>query len=120
MSEKNLIDLNYTKNPILTSNEPLSFITEPWNQYLLALGGRYKFSKRMSLNMDYAYNLSKNKNSLYKNPLTVGIDIETGGHVFQLLFTNSRSSSDAVFLTETLGDWSKGDISFGFNILRIF
>ena len=117
---KNLIDLNYTKNPILTSNEPLSFITEPWNQYLLALGGRYKFSKRMSLNMYYAYNLSKNKNSLYKNPLTVGIDIETGGHVFQLLFTNSRSSSDAVFLTETLGDWSKGDISFGFNILRIF
>ena len=117
---KNLIDLNYTNKPIPTSTSPLSFITDPWNQYLLAIGGRYKFSKRMSINMDYVYNFSKNTNSLYRNPLTIGLDIETGGHVFQLLFTNSRASNDAAFLTETLGDWSKGDISFGFNILRIF
>jgi hypothetical protein len=70
--------------------------------------------------MDYAYNFSKNTNSLYRNPLTIGVDIETGGHVFQLLFTNSRASSDANFLTETRGDWSKGDVSFGFNIVRVF
>jgi hypothetical protein len=84
------------------------------------MGGRYKLSKRLSLNMDYAYNFSKNKNSLYKNPLTIGVDIETGGHVFQLLFTNSRASNDSSFLTETTGDWSKGEISFGFNIVRVF
>ena len=89
---QNLIDLNYTKNLILPSASNLDFITEPWNQYLMAVGGRYKFSKRISLNMDYAYNFSKNKNSLYFNPFTIGIDIETGGHVFQLLFTNSRAS----------------------------
>lgn len=40
--------------------------------------------------------------------------------VFQLLFTNSRASNDSSFLTETLGDWSKGQISFGFNIVRVF
>jgi hypothetical protein len=74
----------------------------------------------MSLNMDYAYNFSKSAASLYFNPFTIGIDIETGGHVFQLLFTNSRASNDAAFLTEALGDWSKGDISFGFNIVRVF
>ena len=74
----------------------------------------------MSLNMDYAYNFSKSSASLYFNPFTIGIDIETGGHVFQLLFTNSRASNDAAFLTESLGDWSKGDISFGFNIVRVF
>jgi len=62
----------------------------------------------------------KNKNSLYKNPLTIGVDIETGGHVFQLLFTNSRASNDSSLLTETTGDWSKGEISFGFNIVRVF
>lgn len=117
---QNLIDLNYTNKPIPNSTSPLSFITDPWNQYLLAIGGRYKFSKRMSINMDYVYNFSKNTNSLYRNPLTIGLDIETGGHVFQLLFTNSRASNDAAFLTETLGDWSKGDISFGFNIVRVF
>ena len=117
---QNLIDLNYTNKPIPTSNSLLSFIKDPWNQYLLAVGGRYKFYKRMSINIDYAYNCSKNTNSLYRNPLTIGLDIETGGHVFQLLFTNSRASNDAAFLIETLGDWSKGDISFGFNIVRVF
>tara|TARA_B100000902_G_scaffold387508_1_gene431761 strand:- start:541 stop:1461 length:921 start_codon:yes stop_codon:yes gene_type:complete len=117
---QNLIDLNYTKNLILPSASNLDFITEPWNQYLMAVGGRYKFSKRISLNMDYAYNFSKNKNSLYFNPFTIGIDIETGGHVFQLLFTNSRASNDASFLTETIGNWLNGDVSFGFNIVRVF
>ena len=57
---QNLIDLNYTKNLILPSASNLDFITEPWNQYLMAVGGRYKFFKRISLNMDYAYNFSKN------------------------------------------------------------
>jgi hypothetical protein len=103
----NLQNLNFTK-------------TQTHNQILLGLGGRYKLSKRLSLNMDYAYNFSKDSNSLYKNPLTVGVDIETGGHIFQLLFTNSKASNDASFLTETLGDWSKNEISFGFNIVRVF
>ena len=103
----NLQDLNYTKE-------------QTHNQVLLGTGGRYKLSNRFSLNFDYVYNFSRNKNSLYKNPLTIGVDIETGGHVFQLLFTNSRASNDSSFLTETLGDWSKGKISFGFNIVRVF
>ncbi len=103
----NLQDLNFTQ-------------TQTHNQILLGLGGRYKISKRLSINADYAYNFSKDSNSSYKNPFTVGVDIETGGHVFQLLFTNARASSDASFLTETLGDWSKNEISFGFNIVRVF
>ena len=70
--------------------------------------------------MDYAYNVSKSNTSLYKNPLAIGFDIETGGHVFQLLFTNSRASNNAGYLTETLGDWTKGEISFGFNVVRVF
>lgn len=104
---QNLQNLNLTK-------------TQNHNQILLGMGGRYKLSKRISLNADYAYNFSKDSNSLYNNPLTVGIDIETGGHVFQLLFTNSRGSNDSAFLTEAQGDWGKGDISFGFNIVRVF
>ena len=90
----NLQDLNYT-------------ITPTYNQILLGFGGRYKLLKRLSFNLDYAYNFSKNSNSLYYNPLTMGIDIETGGHVFQLLFTNSRASNDSSFLTETTGDWTQ-------------
>ena len=103
----NLQDLNYTKE-------------QTHNQVLLGTGGRYKLSNRFSVNFDYVYNFTRNKNSLYLNPLTIGVDIETGGHVFQLLFTNSRASNDSSFLTETLGDWSKGQISFGFNIVCVF
>ena len=103
----NLQDLNYTKE-------------QTHNQVLLGTGGRYKLSNRFSVNFDYVYNFTRNKNSLYLNPLTIGVDIETGGHVFQLLFTNSRASNDSSFLTETLGDWSKGQISFGFNRVRVF
>lgn len=103
----NLQDLNYTKE-------------QTHNQVLLGTGGRYKLSNRFSVNFDYVYNFTRNKNSLYQNPLTIGVDIETGGHVFQLLITNSRASNDSSFLTETLGDWSKGQISFGFNIVRVF
>lgn len=116
---QNLIDLNYAQTTI-PATRPMSFLKAPWSQYLVAIGGRYKLSKRVSLNMDYAYNVSKSNTSLYKNPLAIGFDIETGGHVFQLLFTNSRASNNAGYLTETLGDWTKGEISFGFNVVRVF
>lgn len=89
------------------------------NQFLLGLGGRLKVSKRMSINVDYALNFSRHKNSIYSDPLTIGVDIETGGHVFQLLFTNSRGSNDSAFLTKAAGTWFN-DISFGFNIVRVF
>lgn len=104
---QNLQDINFTN-------------ARTHNQYLMAMGGRLKVSKRMSINLDYAYNFSKDKNSKYNNPLTLGIDIETGGHVFQLLFSNARGSNDSGFLTKAQGDWSKGDISFGFNVVRVF
>lgn len=90
------------------------------NQFLMGIGGRLKVSKRMSVNLDYAHNFSRHKNSIFKNPLTLGIDIETGGHVFQLLFSNARASNDSAFLTKAEGDWTKGDISFGFNVVRVF
>jgi hypothetical protein len=54
------------------------------------------------------------------NPLSLGFDIETGGHVFQLHFTNAPAMTEKTFLTETTGKWSKSDIHFGFNISRVF
>ena len=90
------------------------------NQFLMGLGTRYKLSKRMSINMDYAYNFNRDTNSVYNNPLTIGIDIETGGHVFQLLFSNAQSTNEPGFLSNAEGDWSDGNIFFGFNVVRVF
>ncbi|WP_088324331.1 DUF5777 family beta-barrel protein [Polaribacter tangerinus] len=90
------------------------------NQFAMGLGGRYKLSKRVSMNMDYAYNFNRDENSIYKNPLTIGMDLETGGHVFQLLFSNAQSTNEPGFLSQAEGDWNNGVIFFGFNIVRVF
>ncbi len=89
-------------------------------QYAIGFGGRYKFAKRWSLNMDYAAHLNRAPNSLYKNPLSIGFDLETGGHVFQMHFTSSQAIDEAGYLGRTTGDWAKGDIFFGFNLARVF
>ena len=89
-------------------------------QFVMAAGGRYKLSKRISLNMDYGLVTNRPEKLNYNNMLSIGLDIETGGHVFQLHFTNSRSMLEHSFLTEASGDWSEGDIHFGFNISRVF
>lgn len=89
-------------------------------QYAIGMGGRYKLSKRWSLNIDYAAHLNRASNSLYKNPLSIGFDLDTGGHVFQMHFTSSQGIHEAGYLGQTTGDWTKGDVFFGFNLLRVF
>lgn len=88
--------------------------------YAAGLGGRLKLTKRISLNVDYYYVVNQDKARDLHNPLSVGFDIETGGHVFQLHFTNAVGMNERVFLTETTNSWGRGDIQFGFNISRAF
>lgn len=82
--------------------------------------GRWKFSNRVALNAEYFYVLPDQLASNYTNSLSLGFDIETGGHVFQLHFTNSPIMVDKGYITETTGKWLDGDIYFGFNISRVF
>ena len=90
------------------------------SQYGVGFGGRYKLGNRWSLNTEYGVHLNRSKNSLYNNPFSIGVDLETGGHVFQLLFTNSQSmNTNGVFGTST-GEWGEGDVYFGFNLARSF
>lgn len=89
-------------------------------QFALGVGGRYKLTRRASINFDYAFNTNRVDNSLYRDPLTVGFDIETGGHIFQLLFSNAQSTNEPGFLSNAEGNWSEGNVFFGFNIVRIF
>lgn len=89
-------------------------------QFISGLGGRYKLSNRVSLNLDWGYHFNRENSDVYKNPLAVGVDVETGGHVFQLHLSNAQPSFERGFLTQATGDWSTGDIFFGFNLLRVF
>jgi len=100
-----------------------NLVLEPFqdhNQIALGAGGRMKVSTRMSINLDYVYNFSRHEDSIYKNPLTIGLDIETGGHVFQMHFSNAQAMNTNTFLGQATGDWSDGNIYFGFNLSRTF
>ena len=89
-------------------------------QYALGIGGRYKLGPRWSLNVDYGWHLNRAEGSPFKNPLSIGVDIETGGHVFQLHFTNAQPTFESGFLGNAVGDWGEGIIYFGFNLVRVF
>lgn len=100
------------RNLVPTDNDPNDL-------YAIGVGARIKLSHRVSLNVDYHHVLNQN-NSAFHDPLSVGFDIETGGHVFQLHFTNSQGINERAFLANTQYSWGHGDIFFGFNISRSF
>ena len=90
------------------------------SQFALGLGARYKLGDRWGLNVDYGWHLNRADGSPFVNPLSIGVDIETGGHVFQLHFTNAQPTFESGFLGNAVGDWGDGNIYFGFNLSRVF
>lgn len=94
--------------------------SEPNNLFAIGVAGRIKVTKRMAITGEYYYVIPGTSLDGYHNALSVGLDIETGGHVFQLLFTNANAINERVVIGQTSGRWSKGDIHFGFNISRVF
>ncbi|MEK6151950.1 DUF5777 family beta-barrel protein [Flavobacteriaceae bacterium 3-367] len=93
---------------------------DPHNMFIMGVGTRVKISKRVSLNGEYYYNANPLESLNVKNSVAFGVDIETGGHIFQLIVTNAVSMVEKGFLAESTGDFFSGDIHFGFNISRAF
>ena len=86
--------------------------------YSVGVGFRQRLSRRVNLTGEYYYQI--NQLGGYTNSLSFGFDIETGGHVFQLFFTNSTGINESSFITQTQGLWGNGGVHFGFNISRVF
>ena len=107
-------------SPTLVHRNSVVEEQDPNDIYALGAGGRIKLNKRVSLNAEYYYQFNRIDGSPMKNSVAIGFDIETGGHVFQLHFTNSRAMIEKGFITETTGDFFEGDVHFGFNISRTF
>lgn len=95
---------------------------DPNDIYAVGAGGRIKLTRRISFNAEYYYMINQKDRMSQKiyDPLSLGFDIETGGHVFQLIFTNSLAMIEKGFIGETTGNWLNGDVHFGFNISRVF
>lgn len=103
----------YVHYSLIESNETQNSIAA------VGIGGRYKITSRVTINGEYFYQLS-NKGDQYQNAIAVGVDIETGGHVFQLQLTNATAMIEKGFIGETRNDFFGGDIHLGFNISRAF
>ncbi|TNE81692.1 MAG: hypothetical protein EP332_02955 [Bacteroidetes bacterium] len=90
--------------------------------FAAAIMGRYKITKRMAVTAEYGMpfgNYYTGPTQMY-NPLSVGLDIETGGHVFQVFFTNAFSVNEAQFLPYNDRSWGDGQFRWGFNVSRVF
>jgi len=92
----------------------------PNDLYSIGAGARFKLTKRTSLTAEYYYQLPNRKLPGTKNSFSLGYEIETGGHGFQVHLSNSTGMTERTFINETNGTWGDGDIHFGFNISRVF
>jgi hypothetical protein len=114
--------------PTFVHKNSINFASEvaEHNQFALGFGGRLKVSKSIALTGEYYANVNLGEYYVgeelypYHNSFCLGIDIETGGHVFQLLLTNAIGLNERAFITETQDDFFAGHIHLGFNVSRTF
>ncbi len=107
-------------SPTVVHRNLVQFNSESNDVYALGVAARQKLSKRLAVNAEFIYVLPDQLASEYTHSISLGFDIETGGHVFQLHFTNSTSMIEKGFIAESTGKWWDGDIHFGFNVSRVF
>jgi hypothetical protein len=113
-------DLSLQIAPTLVHKNLVPTLQDKNDILAMGFGGRYKLTQRFSVNGEYIYVLPNQITSTFYNSLSLGVDIETGGHVFQLHLTNSTSMLEPGFITESVGQWKNGGIHFGFNVSRVF
>lgn len=106
--------------PTLVHKNTVDRAMENNDQFALGAGGRIKVSRSIALTGEYYHRLNVPEANPYHNVIGLGIDIETGGHIFQLVMTNTRGLTERAWLTESTGDVLDGDIHFGFNVTRTF
>lgn len=109
-------DLSVQFSPTLIHYNLVKY-SEENDRAALGFGARQKLNRRISVNIEYFMQATGKVNN---DVFSFGFDIETGGHIFQLHFSNSPAMIEPAFINETTGNWADGDIYFGFNISRVF
>lgn len=93
--------------------------TDDQDLFAFGVGARYGISRRVAITFDYHHPIGT-LDDRFTDPLSIGVDISTGGHTFQLQFSNAIGMNERAYITQTTGEFFKGDIRFGFNLSRIF
>lgn len=106
-------------SPMFFRNNLETRINDDLTLFAIPLTASLKFSKRSAVTVQYIPVFNK-PFFVGENPLSLGLDFDTGGHQFQLLFSNSTGMFEKAVLTDTQGKWTEGKIYFGFNLVRVF
>jgi len=112
--------LSLQLSPVLVHSNMAPTSRSPNDVWALGTGGRYKLTNWVSLNAEYFYTFNPEDEQNHFNSFSAGVDLDTGGHIFQLYFTNSSGMIEKLFISGNNGDWLQGDFRFGFNITRVF
>jgi len=112
--------LSLQMTPTFVHRNLVELASEANDVFALGIGGCIKITHRTAFVIDYSYVFSGLDKTVYKDPLSIGFDIETGGHVFQVYCTNSTGMTERTYITETTGNFFDGDIRLGFTISRVF
>jgi hypothetical protein len=109
MLHKNLVRSSQDKNDI----------------FMVGTGGRFLLTGSFGLTAEYHYLIPNQIFTERDKPqsdhsISIGFDLETGGHVFQIMATNNLGMTEHQYFTNTTGRWAKGDIHIGFNVNRVF
>ncbi|MFT6066695.1 MAG: opacity protein-like surface antigen [Paraglaciecola sp.] len=112
--------LSLQLTPTYVHRNTVRTVEDPHDIFALGFGGRIKLSKRVALNTEYYYTFDESKSINTRNSLAFGVDIETGGHVFQIILSNAITMIEKSFISETTGNFFGGDIHLGFNLSRTF
>ena len=107
-------------SPLLTYRNLVTLSEEQHLVYTQGVTVGYKLTSKIAVNLEYFYTPDGQNQPETTNPLSLGLDFGTSGHVFQLFFSNAQAVTSPYFVNSTKGSWSNGDIFFGFNISRAF
>ncbi len=115
-------ELSLQVTPTLVHRNLVATALDENDLLALGIGGRYKLSSRISFNAEYFMVITPGRDGAEKplDALSIGFDVETGGHVFQIMLTNALLMTERGFIGETSGHWSEGGVHLGFNISRVF
>ncbi len=95
-------------------------LTDNNDSYFLGISGRYKVSNRTAITYEYGARMDNNTATKYYDSMGIGLDIETGGHVFQMFLTNSFGMTENQTFARTNTSWADRGFRLGFNVSRMF
>lgn len=108
---------------IMPTHVHFNFVEKKTDQndiFSLGMAAKVQVSKVFAINVEFYYTPLDQLSTAQYHSLSIGVDINTGNHLFQIHLSNARGMIEKAFIGQTTGNWLKGDVHIGFNMIRTF